>query len=160
MKNELRIFYERDTKSYGFYDDRAYLCHCDTCILAAVALPKFAGIQGQAEVSIIKAFTGTLSRTVGPMMWSTSISNDGNGSIKIDSASDEFMGEKLPHYVDNFPKFLNENSVNFDACVVDGVANSKFITAAGTGTLNIFCRDGDESNAPRFEASEADTYTF
>jgi len=129
-------------------------------ILAAVALPKFAGIQGQAEKATITAFTGTLSRTVGPMMWSTSISNDGSGSIKIDSVSDEFMGEKLPHYVDNFPQFLDASSVDFDECITgSGVANP-FIDAAGTGTLNIFCRDGDKSNAPRFEANETSTYTF
>jgi len=129
-------------------------------ILAAVALPKFAGIQGQAEVATVESFAGTLSRTVGPMMWSTSISNDGNGSIKIDSNSDEYNGEKLPYYVDNFPKLLDASSVNFDNCV-DGTGTVQpFIPKIGQGTLNIFCRDGDKSNSPRFEVSSADSYTF
>ncbi len=93
-------------------------------------------------------------------MWSTSISNDGNGSIKIDSNSDEFMGEKLPHYVDNFPQFLDKSSVDFDQCIDGSGTAQPFITKTGTGELNIFCRDGDKSNSPRFEASPDGTYTF
>lgn len=129
-------------------------------ILAAVALPKFAGIQGQSEVAIINGFTGTLSRTVGPMMWSASISSELNGSITGDSNSDEFNGEKLPNYVENFPQFLDASTVNFDNCIAGSGAADPFIQKTGTGTLNIFCRDGNLSNAPRFEASENATYTF
>ena len=129
-------------------------------ILAAVALPKFAGIQGQAEKATITAFTGTLSRTVGPMMWSTSVSNDGNGSIKVDSVSDEFNGEKLPHYVDNFPKLLDASNVNFDNCISGSGSAQPFIPKSGQGTLNIFCRDGNKSDSPRFEVSSDNNYTF
>ena len=129
-------------------------------ILAAVALPKFAGIQGQSEIAIIKGFTGTLSRTVGPMLWSTSISNELNGSITGDSNNDEFNGEKLPHYVENFPKLLDASTVNFDNCIAgSGVANP-FIQKTGAGTLNVFCSDGNLSDSPRFEASENSTYAF
>ena len=129
-------------------------------ILAAVALPKFAGLQGQAEVSIVESYAGTLSRTVGPMMWSTVLSNDGNGSIKSDSVSDEFNGEKLPFYTENFPKLLDASTINFDNCVdVSGLAQP-FIQKTDQGTLNIFCRDGDKSNSPRFEVSSNSTYTF
>ena len=129
-------------------------------ILAAVALPKFSGIQGQSEVAVIRGFTGTLSRTVGPMMWSTSISSALNGSIRGDSNSDEFNGEKLPHYVDNFPQFLDASTVNFDNCIAGSGIASPFIQKAGTGTLNVFCRDGNLSDAPRFEVSGNSTYTF
>ena len=129
-------------------------------ILAAVALPKFSGIQGQAEIATIESFAGTLSRTVGPMLWSTSISENNNGSIKADSNSDEFNGEKLPYYVDNFPKLLDASTVNFDNCI-DGTGTAQpFIQKTGQGTLDIFCRDGNKSDSPRFEVSEADTYTF
>ncbi len=43
-------------------------------ILAAVALPKFAGVSDQANAQKCNAFVGTLNRTVGPSMWSESIS--------------------------------------------------------------------------------------
>lgn len=129
-------------------------------ILAAVALPRFSGIQGQAEIATIESFTGTLSRTVGPMLWSTSISSGLNGSIKGDSNSDEFNGEKLAHYVDNFPKLLDASTVSFDNCVEGSGVADPFIQKRGTGTLNIFCRDGNNSDSPRFVESADLTYTF
>ncbi|WP_373033651.1 type II secretion system protein [Sulfurovum sp.] len=129
-------------------------------ILAAVALPKFAGVQGQAEVATIESFAGTLSRTVGPMMWSTSISEGLNGTISSDSDSAKFNGEELPHYVDNFPKLLDSSTVNFDNCVIGSGVASPFIQKNSEGTLNIFCRDGNTSDSPRFVVSSAATYTF
>lgn len=129
-------------------------------ILAAVALPKFAGVQGQTEVAVIHSFTGSLNSTVGPMMWSTSLSDELNGSIKGDAANDEFNGYKLIHYVDDFPKFLDLTTVDFDNCMAGpGVANP-FIQKTGQGTLNVFCQDGDLSESPRFVASKDDTYTY
>ena len=50
-------------------------------ILAAVALPKFAGVSDQANAQKCNAFIGTLNRTVGPSMWSASIANNLNGDI-------------------------------------------------------------------------------
>ena len=50
-------------------------------ILAAVALPKFAGVANEAHDSKVKAYVGTLNRTVGPAMWSESISDGNNGSV-------------------------------------------------------------------------------
>ena len=129
-------------------------------ILAAVALPKFSGLQGQAEIATVESFAGTLSRTVGPMLWSTSIADKLEGSIRGDSDSAKFNGEFLPHYVDNFPQLLDVSTVNFDNCVVGSGTASPFIEKISTGTLNIFCRDGDESDSPRFVASSNGTYVF
>jgi len=129
-------------------------------ILAAVALPKFAGIQGQAEIATIKGFTGTLNRTVGPMMWSTSISLDKNGSIKSDSTSSHYEGQPLLYYMDNFPKLLNYGSVNFDNCIDGTGTASPFIQKISTGELNVFCKDGTTSESPRFVASPDANYTF
>ena len=129
-------------------------------ILAAVALPKFAGIQGQAEIATIESFVGTLNRTVGPMMWSTSISEGESGSIKTDSNPKQFNGEELPHYVDNFPKLLDASNVNFHNCIIGSGTAQPFIPKTDKGTRNIFCRDGNSSDAPRFEASADNNYTF
>ncbi|MEN8146065.1 MAG: type II secretion system protein [Campylobacterota bacterium] len=51
-------------------------------ILAAVALPKFAGVSDQANAQKCNAFVGTLNRTVGPSMWSASIANNLGGGIE------------------------------------------------------------------------------
>ena len=129
-------------------------------ILAAVALPKFAGISGQAEEATVTAFAGTLNRTVGPMMWSTSISEHNGGSIKSDANSAKFNGEFLINYVDNYPNLLDAGSVDFDKCR-DGIGVAQpFMKKVGQGNLNLFCKDGDQSESPRFEASEDLTYTF
>ncbi len=48
-------------------------------ILAAVALPKFAGVSDQANAQKCAAFVGTLNRTVGPSMWAEAI-DESNGS--------------------------------------------------------------------------------
>jgi len=49
-------------------------------ILAAVALPKFAGVSDQANAQKCKAFVGTLNRTVGPSMWADVIDRSENTS--------------------------------------------------------------------------------
>ena len=129
-------------------------------ILAAVALPKFVGLTTKAEDAKVKSFVGTLNRTVGPMMWSTAISNSMEGSIKSDPDSALFNGHPLTYYIDALPKVLDTSSVNFDNCR-DGVgAAQPFVTKIGQGTLNLFCKDGDKLESPRFVADEGATYTF
>ena len=51
-------------------------------ILAAVALPKFIGTAQQAHEGNLKAFTGTLNRTIGSSLWSQSMTDGKSGSIK------------------------------------------------------------------------------
>jgi prepilin-type N-terminal cleavage/methylation domain-containing protein len=47
-------------------------------ILAAVALPKFIGVSTNAKASRCAAFAGTMTRTVGPAIWSEAAINDTN----------------------------------------------------------------------------------
>jgi len=129
-------------------------------ILAAVALPKFAGMQGQAEQATVTAFAGTMNRTVGPMMWSTSMANDHNGSINWGSDHTQFNGFSLIHYVDNYPQYLKGSSVDFTQCVTGSIPASPFMDKINAGELNLFCHDGDKSSSPRFAASANNTYTF
>ena len=129
-------------------------------ILAAVALPKFAGITAQAQESNIDAFAGTLNRSVGPMMWLKSIEKDMEGSIKSDPNSALFDGQPFLNYVDNYPDLLDEASVNFDNCI-DGVGVAQpFMLKTGNGDYNLFCQDGDKSESPHFVASKDATFTF
>jgi prepilin-type N-terminal cleavage/methylation domain-containing protein len=50
-------------------------------ILAAVALPKFIGVSEEAHDQKVRAFIGTLNRTVGPALWSASLTANTNGAI-------------------------------------------------------------------------------
>lgn len=129
-------------------------------ILAAVALPKFVSMRDQSEYAIIVGFTGTMNRTVGPMLWSTSIDNGFNGSISTDANTEEFNGHPLTHYTNNYPNFLDITTVDFSNCISgSGVANP-FIRKTAEGELNLFCQDGDDSNTPTFVANENSTYSF
>lgn len=50
-------------------------------ILAAVALPKFIGVSEQAEAAKCQALVGTLNRTIGPSMWSSSLMSNESGKL-------------------------------------------------------------------------------
>ncbi len=131
-------------------------------ILAVVAVPYYFGIEEQAQTNVAKAFAGTLYRTVGHSLWSKSLSAGKNGSIKNDGDGDssKFFGKSLSVYT-TIPKYFDENSVNFDNCVGSGQLARPFIAKkSGVGEYNIFCRDGNASNAPYFVADTRNTYQF
>ncbi|MDD3506039.1 type II secretion system protein [Sulfurimonas sp.] len=50
-------------------------------ILAAVALPRFIGVSAQAEAGNCKSAVGTLNRTIGPVLWSKSLTDGKIGKI-------------------------------------------------------------------------------
>jgi prepilin-type N-terminal cleavage/methylation domain-containing protein len=50
-------------------------------ILSAVALPKFLGVAGQANVGKLSAYVGTLNRTVAPALWAGAVANGNLGAI-------------------------------------------------------------------------------
>ena len=128
-------------------------------VLAAVTLPKFLGVRTQAENQIIKSFASTLTRTVGHTLWSQSIANGQNGLIKDDNSNITSGGKKLEYYVD-IPTELNASSVDFSRCVEGSGTAQPFMTPAQGYEYNIFCRDGNATNAPKFVASKDATYTF
>jgi len=132
-------------------------------VLAAVAIPRYFIIEQQAQANIAKAFAGTLYRTVGHSLWAKSLSMGAGGSIKADSDGDpsKFYGRPLSVYV-TIPKYFDKTSVDFDNCVDAGESAQPFIRKkdGSGGTYNIFCRDGNSTNAPYFVADEHDTYQF
>jgi len=65
-------------------------------ILAAVALPKFAGVSDQANASKCNAFVGTLNRTVGASMWSQSIADNLGGEIRNLDPTQFIDNDELP----------------------------------------------------------------
>ena len=128
-------------------------------ILAAVAVPKFLGVRIQAENQIIKSFAGTMTRTVGHTLWSQSISDGRNGSIKDNGSPSRWAGRTLDYYVD-IPAELNASSVDFSRCVEGSGTAQPFMTPASGYEYNIFCRDGNATDAPKFVASKNATYIF
>ncbi len=113
-------------------------------ILAAVALPKFVGVSEQAREGKMKAFVGTLNRTVSPTIWSKHIGEGGSVKGK----------ENLADYID-IPKELVLEDTQLDNCG-DGSFGSDAVlesnaTLVGTDGYQILCRDGNATTAPAFQ---------
>ena len=121
-------------------------------ILAAVALPKFLGVSQQAHEANLKAFVGTLNRTVGPTLWSKSISDGKNGDIAyldLEYAKGSSTDNNLTTYVD-MPKEIAD--MNLSKCNSD--ANYTIVGYADKGVAGanyfIACKDGNANQSPIF----------
>jgi len=132
-------------------------------VLAAVALPRYFAMGDRAQEAVATSFAATLTRTVGHSLWSKSLSMGDHGSIKSDNDGDssKFYGRSLEVYI-TIPKYFDKTSVNFDNCVKEGETANPFIqkNSGQGGKYNIFCRDGNATDAPRFVASKEESYTF
>ena len=127
-------------------------------ILAVVALPKFAGVASQAQASKMKAYTGTLNRTVGPALWSEAIGNSG-GSVSGMSAD---LLAQLPLLTD-----INDLGTDLTALALGSCATAGSAVAIGTGavttatidskTYTIGCIDGDMTESPHFFLDDGTT---
>ncbi|SMC08370.1 type II secretion system protein [Nitratiruptor tergarcus] len=132
-------------------------------VLAMVALPRYFTVEELAQKNIAKAFTATLTRTVGHSLWSKSLFAGRKGSIKSDNDGDNFLfyGRSLEMYV-SIPKYFDKTSVDFSQCVTPGNVAHPFIAKNPNvgGKYNVFCRDGNETDAPKFVVAAKDTYSF
>ena len=115
-------------------------------ILAAVALPKFIGVSKQAHEANLKSFVGTLNRTVGPTLWSKSISEGQGGSIKSLAGSEG--SDFLKQYID-IPKEIDKTSIDLSKCDNNSTVASCDSNVTGFSCV-ITCTDGNATNAPRF----------
>jgi len=114
-------------------------------ILAAVALPKFLGVSQQAHEGNLKSFVGTLNRTVGPTLWSKSISEGHNGDVGYINLDKN----NITKYVD-LPKEIGD--INVSECNESNkfkiVANANKDVAGAD--YFIACRDGNANQSPVF----------
>ena len=121
-------------------------------ILAAVALPKFLGVAQQAHEGNLKAFVGTLNRTVAPTLWSKSISDGKGGQIKNYTEYDDSNFTMLA----DIPKEINASHIKFEKCNAGSFntnTSNAFTDANDTITgaeYYIFCRDGNATASPAF----------
>ena len=117
-------------------------------ILAAVALPKFMGVAGQAHEANLKSFTGTLNRSVMPTLWSKSISAGKNGDISYMTDLDK---ANITQYVD-LPKEIA--GPNGDINLSEASDTTKFLVVAKAdkdvagGDYYIACKDGNANQSP------------
>ena len=111
-------------------------------ILSAIALPKFIGVSQQAHNQKVKAFVGTLNRTVGPAMWAKSLADGNNGKVSSQCAT------MVSTQLDNLPTELKEHTTkncSFDANTTSG------------GKFGVDFTDGNATNAPSWKVSTSDT---
>jgi prepilin-type N-terminal cleavage/methylation domain-containing protein len=127
-------------------------------VLGAVAIPRYFSVQNEAETSLVKSFAATLTRTVGHSLWSKSISEGDGGSLKVGN-TDKFYGDSLEKFVD-IPVYFDKTTVDFSKCVNAGSSAQPFLQKSSQGRYNVFCRDGDSSNAPKFVADQGASYQF
>ena len=113
-------------------------------ILAAVAVPKLLGVKAEADEVNIKAFVGTLNRTVGPAKWSASLM-DGNGGKLVTNAASYDITPTDTEFPDNL------TTIDVDKCDDFDVTTPTQAVATITGTdFKILCRDATDRKAPRF----------
>ena len=117
-------------------------------ILAAVALPKFAGVSDQANAQKCNAFVGTLNRTIGPSMWSQSISDGNSGHVTATEISDTTIyiaAEDIPS------ECMGAASTFLPA--TSGQADTNFTGAInfGTKTYQMSVADGNITASPKWK---------
>ena len=122
-------------------------------ILAAVALPKFLGVANQAHEANLKAFVGTLNRTVGPTLWSEAISKGDDGNVTV-------LEVNLSSYTD-IPKEIGTD-INISNCSSD-TSKYRVISIADKAKAGdnyaIACRTGNSNEAPKFVLVKGKTET-
>ena len=129
-------------------------------ILSAVALPKFIGVSNQATEGKLKAYVGTLNRTVSPALWSAAIATN-NGSVNGLTGLELSEQIETPDIGDTaLTKLAITDPL---ACSANAAAASGAYTDAelgawaanGTATVGgvvytVRCMDGSMTAAPRF----------
>ena len=125
-------------------------------ILSAVALPKFLGVATQAKVAKVKSFVGTLNMTVGPTLWSKSLSDGNNGKINTASYTTDLTNTITPptNPATNKPMTIalakcgtsDVNSTATTAITTQSIGSITF----GNDTYAIGCFEGNATTAPHF----------
>ena len=122
-------------------------------ILAAVALPKLAGIKDQAHMAKAGEYVQKMNEIIMPNLYSKAqiadvISN--SGAIKnIPDANAPFT--KLSDLIEVPKGFSNPTWSEFktNLAAPTGASNVQPVMSNPTNHVNIFCRDGNETDMPR-----------
>lgn len=110
-------------------------------ILSSVVIIKMGNMTQHAKEVQLKAFTGTLNRSVGPAIWFKSIDNSREGSVAF-ADYDADLGkyiEMIPNYT-LAPALINCNASG------DGI----FVSYTFGKIFEVHCRDGNTTTSPNF----------
>lgn len=110
-------------------------------ILSSVVVVKMTNMTQQAKEAQLKAFTGTLNRSVGSAVWFRSIEDGREGSVAFadyDANLSKYI-ELIPNYT-SAPALIN--------CNVNG--NGVFIGYTFGKIFEVHCRDGNATTSPNF----------
>ena len=122
-------------------------------ILSAVALPKFLGVATSAHLAKVKSYVGSFNMTTAPALWSQSLTDDLNGSIK--TLNDANITAQLPTPSEITLASSAANNCEASTTVIPAVGQTlaptaNFATATiGTKTYDIGCVDGSPTTAPQ-----------
>ena len=120
-------------------------------ILAAVALPKFVGVTSQAKAGKVKAFVGTMNRTVLPTLWSEAMAKGHDGKISA------LPGKDIKTYID-VPDGVTINANFNQSCNGDTSSLGQVGTySTGDMTGSIYCFEGNSTTAPFFTFQSSGT---
>ncbi|MDK9692944.1 MAG: prepilin-type N-terminal cleavage/methylation domain-containing protein [Sulfurimonas sp.] len=124
-------------------------------ILAAVALPKLVGVQESARVAKAGEFVANLNSVVGPSLYSKAVSSY-NGSIKGFIAAQSSPKNDLSYYMEIPTQFGSADEAN---CTAASATTANPILADSTNNVYVYCRDGNDTDLPRFWYSTKTTAT-
>jgi len=118
-------------------------------ILAGIAIPRYFALGKSSHEANLISFVKTLNRTTGEDLWSRSISEGKNGSIRNLAKKEDY--KFLSKYI-SIPPEINKNDINLSKC---GDGEYKTIMTANPdiaeGEYNITCKDGSATTAPYFQ---------
>ena len=138
-----------------------------TGILAAVAIPKLAGMSASAHLSNLKSFTGTLNRSVGPSLWLNVISHEPSkkGSVKNSVNYNTIsVGEEVVEIPSAFADLGEPASISLSSCMetnttvpdinspIGGLDQGKVAGTIPIGdtTYALGCIDSNSVTSPKF----------
>jgi len=115
-------------------------------IISSVAIVKMGQMTERARVAKLKAFVGTLNRSVGGAIWFKSIEVGREGSVAFadyDANIDSYV-ELVPGYASG-PSLVNCN---------DG-GTGVFLSYAYEKNYEVHCADGSKTTSPNFKLFNA-----
>ncbi len=121
-------------------------------ILAAVALPKFIGVTSQAKAGNVKAFVGTMNRTVLPTLWSEAMAKGKDGKIS------QLTNKKISAYID-LPDGVTFEAPDDFTSKCGPIDNQVKVASYNTGDQSgdIYCFEGNSTTAPFFTFQQNST---
>ena len=124
-------------------------------ILAAVAIPKLAGVQDQAHAAKAGEFVGQLNSIIMPNLYSKAIVAGKTEATKAIKALPDAVA--LASLIEIPKNFLVDADIRTNMAIATSTGTDALpIMKNDTNSINIFCKDGNETDLPRCWYSSKD----